>query len=190
MGLEEILKNIELETKAKTKQIANAADAEIRKIEEEGQAAVAGHRKSARIKAEADAKQLLTRELSRANTEAKGIYQNAVNNYINDSMTSLNDNIGSYLESQEYQKLLNTLAGMVTQELGQGCTIAVQKRDVPKLKQIKDVKVIEAKEKFLGGVRATSNDGKRYMDYSIEKIIESLRDSIAVGLLKMIKEES
>lgn len=187
MGLEEILKNIELDTKTKVKQIADEADAEVGKIDNQSRNEVEEYRKNAKIKAENDAKQLLTRELSRANTEAKGVYQGAVNNYIDDSISQLNENIGSYLNSADYQKLLNKLAGMATQELGPGCTLEVRKADAQKLKAPKDSKVVASKDDFIGGVRATSEDGKRYVDYSMEKIIETLRDNMAVGLLEMIK---
>jgi len=189
MGLEEILKNIESDTKAKAKQIADSTEAEIDKINEQSLAEVEEYKKNARIKAENDAKQLMTRELSRANTEAKGVYQSAVNDYINDSMDSLNGTIDKYLEGPDYRKLLNKLAEMATRELGEGCTLMVQRRDAQKLKTT-GVKVAEATEEFLGGLRATSEDGKLYVDYSIEKIIELLRDSIAVRLLEKIEEES
>ncbi len=188
MGLEEIIKNIESDTKSKTKQIVDDAGAEAQKIKDAAAAEADEYTKSANAKADNDAKQLLMRELSRANIEAKGVYQNAVSSYINDSVKMLSNNIGEYMNSADYQKLLGKLAMLAVQELGSGCTLMLQKADIPKLKMApKDAKIVESKEKFLGGLRGLSQDGTMYVDYSIEKIIDSLKDGIAVKLLDLIK---
>ncbi len=189
MGLEEIIKNIEADTKAKSKQIVDAANAEAKKIEENAAAEAAEQTKDSNSKADSDAKQLLTRELSRANIEGKGIYQEAVNGYINDAMQTLGDNLGDYTASAEYQKLLGVIAATAVKELGPGCTLMLQKRDLQKLRGAgKDAKITESREQFAGGLRGLSQDGKMYVDYSLEKIIESLKDGIAVKLLDQIRE--
>jgi vacuolar-type H+-ATPase subunit E/Vma4 len=187
MGLEEILKNIEIDTRTRTQQITDAASAELRKMEESSELEVAEFRKSADAKSENDAKQLMTRELSRANAEARALYQKAVNEYLDECIETIQQNTGSYIGSADYPKLLGKLADMAVEELGNDCTIMVQKNDIQKLKGLKGARVQESRDQFMGGLRAESADGTMYVDYSIEKIMDSLRESVAVKLLNLLE---
>jgi vacuolar-type H+-ATPase subunit E/Vma4 len=188
MGLEEIIKNIELDTEAREKQINEQAIAESRKIKEDAEGRAEKFLAQAMAKADNEAKQMLMRELSRANIEAKGIYQKAVNDAINKSFQSLFDNLEDFMETSGYAELLRKLAKLAVEELGSDSTIFLQKADIQKLKTTqKEGSIQEAKEEFVGGLRALSKDGKRYVDYSLEKIIESLRERMAVKLLDLVK---
>lgn len=188
MGLEEIIKNIDLETKARAKQLNDESIVAARKIEDEAEDQASSYLDEQKAKADNDAKQLLMREMSRANIEAKGIYQKAVNDVINESFDALYGNLNEYTESTDYSKLLAKLAKTATDELGAGCRIILNKKDVQKMKgTAKDITIEESKEDFVGGLRATSKDGKMYVDYSLGKIIESLKEQMAVKLLDLIK---
>ncbi len=186
MGLEEIIKNIELDTKARVKQIDDDALVASRKIEEEAEDKANEFLDGQKEKAKNDASQFLARELSRANIEAKGLYQKALNGAINDSFSILSDSMGEYTQNSDYQKLLGKLAAAAIAELGNDCKIFLCKKDIGKLKI--SATVIESEEDFVGGVRTESKDGKRYIDFSIGKIIDSLRDMMAVKVMDLIKE--
>jgi vacuolar-type H+-ATPase subunit E/Vma4 len=190
MGLEEIIKNIELDTKSKAKLILDDAATQAEKIYLEADARAKEHIEQVNAKAENDAKQLVMRELSRANIESKGIYQNAVNDSINHSLETLHGSLDEYMKGADYTKLLGKLAALAVGELGAGSTLLLQKADVQKVKTtaIKDATIQEAKEKFVGGLRGFSKDKSMYVDYSLDKIIESLKEDIAVKLLDLIKE--
>ncbi len=188
MGLEEIIKNIDIETKARAKQINDGAIIEARKTEDMAEEQAQAYLDEMKSKSDSDAKQLLTRELSRANIEAKGIYQKAVNDVINESFNALYDNLNEYTESADYSKLLAKLAKSAMEELGPGSRIILNKKDVQKVKAaVKEANIEESKEDFVGGLRATSKDGKMYVDYSLGKIIDSLKEQMAVKLLTLIK---
>lgn len=188
MGLEEIIKNIETDTKSRAKQILDDAAAQAEKIYLDADASAKEHIEQVNAKAESDAKQLVLRELSRANIEAKGIYQNAVNDSINQSLDTLHNSLGEYMKSADYSKLLGKLATLAVGELGDGCTLLLQKTDLPKIKASQGSTVQEAKEEFVGGLRGYSKDKSMYVDFSLDKIIGSLKEDIAVRLLDLIKE--
>ena len=110
MGLEEIIKNIELETEAKEKQINEQAIAQSRDIKVEAEFRAKKILEQAMAKADNEAKQMLMRELSRANIEAKGIYQKSVNDAINKSFQALSSSLESFTETPGYIELLKKLA--------------------------------------------------------------------------------
>lgn len=187
MGLEEIIKNIELDTKARAKQILDDAAAQAEKTYLDADAKATDYIGQMGARDDNEAKQLIVREQSRANIEAKGIYQRAVNDAINGSLITLHSSLGSYVQGADYPKLLGKLAQLAVSELGSGCTLFLQKKDVQRIKQ-QNCTVEEAKESFVGGLRGVSKDGSMLVDYSIEKITDSLKDEIAVRLLDLIKE--
>lgn len=187
MGLEEIIGNIDSDTKAKVKQILDGADAEAYNIKEDASKQAAALLADAKSRADSQARQLLMRETSRASIEANGIYQSALNSAIVRSLGQIQENIGSYVSSDGYSKLLRKLASMVVEQLGSDCTIYAQKRDLAKLGQV-GANIREAKAgEFIGGLKGESKDGTRYIDYSLEAIIEGSKDAIALGLMKHIK---
>lgn len=188
MGLEEIIKNIENDTKAKVKQILDDAQKEADKIKVDAELQASSHLNEVQVKANSDAKQIQMREMSRANTEAKAIFQSVLNESIKGSFNQVYDGLNDYVKSEDYSKLLAKLVQLASSELGEGCKIYVQKQDLQKVKGKQSANLLEAKEKFIGGLRGTSKDGKMYVDYSLEHIVESLRDQISVNILKSIND--
>ena len=188
MGLEEIIKNIDSDTKARAQLIVDEATAKADGIRKSAQIEADKITDAANTKAEADAKLLTTRELSKANIEAKGIYQEAVNGSIEESMELVRKNLAPYTSSDSYAKLLAKLAKMAVDELGADCTLYVQKKDVERLAAAKVTNARESKEQFIGGLSGVSADKMRSVDFTLEKILEGLRENIAVKLLDQIKE--
>lgn len=187
MGLEDILKNIESDTKAKVRQTVDQSISDAQVIADQAAAQADKIMKDSRAKAEMDAKQLQARELSRANIEAKNTYQNSVNKALGESFKAIQDGLWDYVNTDDYAKLLNKLAAMAISELGDGCTLVVQKKDIPKLKLRGNAKVEASDKEFVGGVIGVSANGMMSVDYSLEKVLDGMKDGIAVKLLDLIK---
>ena len=189
MGLEEIIKDIDTDTKSRAKQVLDQAHAEAKMTLESSEAEEKAIHHAAESKAASDSRQELVREASRANVEAKGIYQQAVSEYINSATDTLAKSLQAYTKSAQYKKLMPKLAKSASNQLGSGCTITVQALDLKLLSgaSVGDANIAKSKEQFAGGLKAVSQDGKRYIDYSLESIAESLSDSITVKLLGHIR---
>lgn len=189
MGLEEIIKDIDTDTKSRAKQVLDQAHSDAKKILDSSLAEEKAIYEAAESKAAIDSRQELVRETSRANVEAKGIYQQAVSEYIKTATDTLTKSLQAYANSAQYKKLMPKLAESASSQLGSGCTITVQARDLKLLSgaSVGDAKITKSKEQFAGGLKAVSQDGKRYIDYSLESIAESLSDNIAVKLLGHIR---
>jgi vacuolar-type H+-ATPase subunit E/Vma4 len=187
MSLDEIKQNIESDTRSKVKQIVDQAGTEAKKIENDAAEEARRYEESAKGKTATDAKQLLVRELSRANIAGKEIYQSAVNDYLTESTATLQKALPGYTRSKDYKKLLGKLARMAASELGEGCTLMLQSQDIKKLDSLKGVKIAKSSEKFTGGLKGESSDGKRSIDYSLENILDSMKESIGVRLLSQVK---
>jgi vacuolar-type H+-ATPase subunit E/Vma4 len=188
MGLEEILANIERDTKAKVAQIAEEAEKAAEREKQEAEKRADTYNKHMQQKAQSDTSRLLSRELSRANIEARKIYSEALEGTINRTLDSVRESLEDYAESADYPVLLNKLAQSASKELGGDCIIYVQKRDMPKLKKGKGADPQEAKEEFIGGLKGVSKDGKLSTDYTLENIFSQIREDMAVQILGMIKK--
>ncbi len=186
MGLEEIIFSIENDTKAKVTKIIDDAKAEAARIRENAAKDAAEYTSEMRFRAQTEANQLIAREASKADIEAKQIYQNAMSSVLNDTISIIRENLSAYAKSDSYTKLLNKLAKRASDELGGDCTIMVQKNDIAKLRGA-SAKVVSSEEKFVGGLKAASKDQSMYVDYSLEAILESIKDQLATNLMKLMK---
>lgn len=186
MGLEEIISNIENDTKAKVNKVVDDAKAEASRIRDNAAKDAAEYTSEMRFRSQTEANQLVARETSKADIEAKQIYQNAVSTVLGGTISTIQDNLSGYVKSDAYVKLLNKLAARAIDELDGDCTITVQKADLPKLKGI-DAKVVAAKDNFVGGLKAVSKDESMYVDYSLEAILEGMKDQLATNLMKLME---
>lgn len=183
MGLEEIIADIDANTKAKVASVLDGAGREAQKIREDAQKDANLHIENTKRKAQGDAARLIAREFSRANIESRKIYQDAVTATIDGALDSLSGSLQEYVKSTDYARFLNKSADLAAKELGEDCTIYAQKADLPK---IKHGGAAEAKDQFSGGIKAVSSDGKRSVDFTLESVFQNLKEDIAVQLLKTL----
>ncbi len=188
MGLEEILANIERDTKAKMSQIAVEAENNAKRETEEAQKRAEAYNRHMEQKAQGDSSRLLARELSRANIEARRIYGEALESTINSTLDEVRESLNDYAKGADYPGLLNKLAKAAYDELGSDCMLYLQKRDLPKLKVAKGIDPKESKEEFSGGLKAVSKDGRLSIDYTLENLFSMVKEDIAVQILKMIQK--
>jgi V/A-type H+-transporting ATPase subunit E len=185
MGLEEIIENIDADTRAKVASILDGAGKDAQRIREEAQKRANDHIEAIKKKAQNDASRLIARELSRANIESRRIYQDAITSVIDGTLESLSKSLQEYTKSTDYPSLLNKLATLAAKELGSDCIIYVQKADISKIKKVTG-SIAEAKEEFVGGLKALSSDKKMSVDFTLENIFENLKDEVAVRVLKTL----
>ncbi len=186
MGLDEIIGKIESDSETKARQVVDKGKAEAERILAEARQNAKERIERSASKAANESKMILARETSKANVEASQMYQERLNDEVGRSIEGLRSSLGSYTSTDQYKKLLQKLAAKASDELGEGCEIYVQKVDVPKIKA-SGFTVSEAREGFSGGLKATSKDGNKYIDYTLETLLSGLRDNIAVEVLKLVK---
>ncbi len=187
MGLEDILEGIDRTAKENAKRITDEAELEANRIRADADAKARDITQDYSSRAESDAKQLATRELSKASIAAKMAYSMRVNELISVAIGSIRSGLQKYAKSPTYKKLLAVLAGRAASELGDGCTLYVQASDMQLIKNGGAFAVAQAKEKFAGGLRGVSADGKQEVDYTLEAILDGLHGKIALELMKRIK---
>jgi vacuolar-type H+-ATPase subunit E/Vma4 len=187
MGLGEIVQNINSDTDAKIKQVLDKAQEESGKIIAKAKKEAVEYVSAAKEKAEAEAKQLVLRELSRANIEARSVVQGAIAAAIGESLALVTSQLKDYSASPAYAKLLNKLVDMAVEELGDGCTIYIQETDIQKVKNTPAGATLKAAdEKFAGGVKGESKGKDMYIDYSMESVLQMINDGMAAKMQKEI----
>ncbi|MDE1856648.1 MAG: hypothetical protein KGH98_01030 [Candidatus Micrarchaeota archaeon] len=188
MGLEEIIESIRTGTKAKVDKIRSDADAEAERIRSHAAQKSAAITDAESSKASSDAAMLLAREASKAHIEGQRMYQAKINSEITSALSQISHHASEFVKSPTYSELLNKLAEHAVSELGEDCRIYVQKPDAEKLKKGKKGHSVEvAKEKFIGGLKASSKDNTMHVDYTLESIIGEVSSNISTKLFKKIK---
>ncbi|MGC8537473.1 MAG: V-type ATP synthase subunit E [Candidatus Micrarchaeia archaeon] len=186
MGLEEILKNTEAEAEEKANAIISKAKDEAENIRRKADEKAKEISEEYVLKSDREAKQIIARERSRANIEAKAVIQESIDAELAKAYSSLEDSIDKFIRSDSYAKLLSKLAKDAYRLLGSGSTIAVASGDEKKFKAPAGC-TVKADESIKGGMMAYSKDGKRYVDYTIDRIIERVRGRLVKKYTELIK---
>ena len=186
MGLDEIIGKIETDAEGRAHKAIEDAKAEADRITNGAKAKAQEKLSQMSLKATNESKVIMTRESSRAATEASQMYQERLNEEVAKSMDSIKAAFPSYTKSEEYTKLLNKLAAKAAGELGEACTLYVRGEDVGKIKPGRFT-VLESQDNIPGGLNAVSKDGFRYVDYTLDTLLANISDGIAVEILKLIK---
>ena len=186
MGLDEIIGKIESDTEATVRRIMEQAKAQADGATNDAKAKAQARLSLAKSKAAADSKVIMTRESSRAATEASQMYQERLNDEVRKSIESIKASFQAYTKSDEYAKLLKKLASRAAGELGEDCTIYVKRDDDVKIKPA-GFTISELPDGSSGGLRAVSKDGLKYVDYTLDALLSSINDAIAVEIMKLIK---
>ncbi|EQD50782.1 V-type ATP synthase subunit E [mine drainage metagenome] len=186
MGLDEILKNTGAEADEKIASTLSSAKKEADKIRENADAEAKGISESYRLKADREVKQILNREQSRANIEAKAALQQDIDIEIERAYAGLRGNMDKFIASNVYPKLLSKLAKDAYKLLGSGCTIEIAEADEKRLKAPTGC-TVSANAQIKGGLIAYSKDRKKYVDYSLDRIMESIKGRLAKRYSEIIR---
>ncbi len=185
MGFDEILKQIEDERDQRIKQALSAAKAELARIGAETEQKEKALRANARAATKEDTMRTMDREIYFYKTEARRLQREAINATVTEALKELAENIGDFTASPKYPKLLAELASKTKSELGNDIIVQARKEDIDRLKKLlpASATIETTKERLSGGFKATSRDGKRSIDFSIDAISERLQDKLVRRLL-------
>ena len=186
MGLEEILKNTEEEAEEKATAVLGKAKKEADDIRKNADAKAKGISDEYALKADRDAKQIMARERSRANIEAKAVIQESMDAEIAKAYSGLESSIDGFIKGEGYAKLLSKLAKDAYKMLGSGSTITVASGDERRFK-VPAGCTVKTDESIKGGIIAYSKVGKRYVDYTIGRILERMRGRLVKRYTELIK---
>ncbi len=183
MGFEELVKRIKEETDAKVAELLNNAKKQIQEESlksEEHAVKIMQHYKQ---KGKQESEQVLAREHSISIIESKLIQQRALDKKIFESYELLEKNMDKFMRSKRYASLLEKLVDMAKTELGNNCIVEARKEDI---KLITNAKA-KANPDVLNGIMAYSDDGKRYINYSMDNIIDGMREKLTKRFSESIK---
>ena len=187
MGLEDVLDDIQKRKEETIDQISRETESEIGKIIQAAKAEAASITKGAKERAKDESKQITTRILSRANIEGRMLLNNTMNERVEEAVSELVKNIDAYRKSGSYRKLLVSLSQKALDQLGPGSALYSRGDDVEYLKKsFPKIRVEQIDRDILGGVVAVSDGGGREIDYSLENIIDAVKDDFASQVLKSI----
>jgi vacuolar-type H+-ATPase subunit E/Vma4 len=183
MGLDELVKQIKDETDAKVAELLDKAKKQSQEESikaEEHAVKIMQHYKQ---KGKLDAEQILAREHSISIIESKLILQRAIDDKISESYMFLNNNMDRFIKSKRYAALLDKLVLMAKLELGDKCVIEARKEDI---KLIVNAKA-KANNDIRSGIMAYSEDGKRYINYSLDALIAGMKEQLSKRFSENIK---
>jgi vacuolar-type H+-ATPase subunit E/Vma4 len=187
MGLEEIVARIEKDTELKVKKTLDDAGLKSQSIMDDAKKQAQDYLSGKLSAASEAAEMLVSKASSKADVEGAQIYQMALNNSIEKSIEDIRKQLAVYAKSEDYKRLLAKLSEAASKELGEGCIIMARKQDMVMIKPMQGVSVEQAKEAFSGGIVAYSADRKRSIDYTLDKLLDSIKDRVAVEILKRVK---
>ncbi len=187
--MDELAESIRGEARNRAHAIHSEATAEAERIVAEAEKKALQTSEEYRKRADARAAQILQSGKSRSRIDAKALYQSKVNEAIAAAAKGMEEQLDTFIGNPEYKKLLLLLQGRVHSELGSAYTIEARKEDLPLLKA-EDGIMLKAARGMKGGLVAYSNDGKQYLDYSLEEILRRISGRVARTLSsKMEKKE-
>lgn len=187
MGLEEIIGEIEAEASRKISEMRHKSKDEESRITAAAKSEADRILDEANGKAADEARSIISREISKAEMEAKGLYNKAVNDSLEDALEQIRESFGEYRNGREYQQLLEKLVQLAATGLGDDCRILVNSADKKLLPSKGKLKVETDDSKVPNGIIAYSSDGRKFVDYTLRSILEDSKDAIAAELLKSIK---
>ena len=187
MGLEEIIEEIEAEASRKISELRHKSKDEESRIIAAAKSEAGKISDEANGKAADEARSIISREISKAEMEAKGLYNKAVNDSLEDALEQIRGAFGEYRNSKEYPQLLEKLVKLAAMSLGDDCRILVNSADRKLLPSRGKLKVEADDSKVPNGIIAYSGDGRKFVDYTLRNILEDSKDAVAAELLKSIK---
>ncbi len=188
MGLEEIIADINKRKDLEVSKILGEARAQATKIVESAKQSSDKTYKEALARAELEAKQIMAREQSKANIEAKRMMYSAIFDKLSESEKLLRENMEDYKAGKDYPKLMLKLCAHSIDGLGKDCTIYVPKGDISIVKKkFPKANIVEAPDNFAFGLYASSADGKKEINYGLDAVIGIIKDALFSRLMEALK---
>jgi len=185
MALEDIIKEINESTESKIKEINDSTDEQISKINSDKDNEIKSYKDQMDKKAKAILSQIQIEAQSRTNMDSKRLYDEKVEEKLNDAFTIIKDSYSDIRKTPTYKKVLNKIVSDSVEKLGKDAIISINSKD----KDLIDANGINIKvdDAIVGGVRAVSKDGSKEIDETLDNIIDDVKDQLAMKFLKQIK---
>ncbi len=187
VGLEEIVGRVSKDAGAKVREIIEQAQADALKIRDHADEEAELYLKERKSAADYEARQLILREASKAKVDAKSVYRDRISEILGGSFAQLESELEQYAKGEDYIKLLSKLMELAAEELGENCTLYMLEKDMRRVKFPAGANKGILKEETIGGLKGISEDGRLSVDFTLENIIELLRDSISAKALGLIE---
>ncbi|ASI13678.1 A-type Na(+),H(+)-transporting-ATP synthase subunit E [Candidatus Mancarchaeum acidiphilum] len=186
MAMEDIISKIKENADAEIEKANSDADSKIQQINDDKSKAISDYQSQIDAKLKIELQQIKSQSDSKANTDSRSIYNKALEEKLDEGFKIIKDNFDEFCKTDTYKEVLGAIVKDALKELGAGATITVNPRDKDLLKVPKTCKV-KTDESVSGGIRAVSKDGSMGMDETLDDILDSAKDSVAIEFLKLIK---
>jgi vacuolar-type H+-ATPase subunit E/Vma4 len=189
MGFEEIVEHIKREENAKTNKILTEARITRDKIINEAKAEAVQIVNDGKKKVQQDREKFLEESSASINVEAERLYGGAVNMRVSNSMRLASGALVKYSATRSYDVLLRALIKRAVAEIGEDATVYARERDVKRLGPYpKTLKLARLPSKFSGGIKVVSADGFREIDFSLESLLNKVKDRVAEKLVSRMED--
>ncbi len=188
MPLEDILQEVEKRKKEEIERISREYSSRIESVNSEIDQELQDLESFYAKKIEDDTRAMKEREIQLAQMEAKGLSREKVSKLMQNALGRADFFLRNIADTGEYKSILGKMANLSIRTLGKDCTIMCRKEDEPILKGIGNLKLSGNHIKS-PGIVAESSDGKMELDLTIETVLEDIRESISLEILKHLGEE-
>ncbi len=186
MAMEDIISKIKENANAEIEKANSDAESKIQQINTEKSKTISDYQSQMEAKLKIELQQIKSQSDSKANIDSRSIYNKALEEKLNEGFKTIQDNFSDFCKTDAYKDILGSLVKEALKELGSGTTIIVNPRDKDLIKAPKTSK-IKVDESISGGIRALSKDGSMGIDETLNDILDSVKDKIAIEFLKFIK---
>ncbi len=186
MALENILDEIEIQRKTRLENVHKEYDRKTGEFlistEKHLNSLIDQHEKQI----EMEIADLKLRSSTMLDIEIKKILNDRSESLLSAGMKMLEKAASEFTQSNDYQKALAAMIAIARKELGDSCTIYLDKNDMLKSKDSKGLKQMERKLRFKGGIFAVSKDGKKELDLTIDTIFRESMEHLLSELFSRI----
>lgn len=179
MPLEQILKEIEEETKKQEEEILKEANSQAEQILKDAELKAQKIIEDSKKKAKIDGDKLKRQMISAAMLENRNKYEREIELIQENILMSLNKKLQEFINSEEYDKFLHDRIQKGWETLGPGSIVYANQRDIERIKKFSfPLNVIRKEVDPLGGIIITSADGKMEIDYTLSEIIRNRMEKL------------
>lgn len=186
MALDDIISKIDKEADQQSSNIINEANSNAREIINNAKKAAEKIDERARTRANRIRESIEKAGEADIGAKVNEIIQRATKNAFDLSMLNLMSAADEFKKDKMYEKLIVKLLSEAKEKLGEDIIVYMDKDDTIRFKGLgQNIKV--SKKPMDGGFYAQSSDGKKIIDMSMERIIESIRDKIGEKIIERLK---
>ncbi len=186
MGLESILSEIENTRKQRIDSLRKEYDRKTGEhiISMEKQMNVMRSQSAAKLVEEIKA--LQAKHATMLEIEEKKIHKERTDSLVSEALLLFEEIASSFYKTKEYKKLLTEMVNIARDLLGKDCKIFSFADDVESLAGTKGIHKMQKSTRFTGGIFASSADGKKELDLTMDTIMNSIRENLIAESLQRI----